>query len=221
MKKTILVLAFAMLTVFGAFAQDNGKTYLEPTQELRIGYAGALKSGSTNVLGGLDFGINILEMGVRPYETGRISLGVEFNYNYFNTADGYYFASAAHKTTVVPSIFKHIKSANASVMYFGLPLNFAQTIGNNMEFSIGATAKFNLNADTFVRYKNDTDDYCTMSVEGIRTRRFSFDAHIAFTYDGFGVYASYSPMSVFEPGFGPSFGYFTVGAIFRMDAIDK
>lgn len=221
MKKTILVIAFAMLTVFGASAQSKGKTYIEPAQEIRMGYAAAVKAGSANVTGGFDFGINILEMGVRPYETGRISLGAEFNYDYFNASDGYYFASAAHKTEVVPSIYRQIKSANASLMYFGFPLNFAQSLGDKVELTIGATAKVNLNANTFVRYKSETDDYCTFSVEGIRTRRLSFDAHISLTYDGFGVYASYSPMSVFEPNFGPGFGYFTVGAIFRMDAIDK
>lgn len=224
MKKIILVAVFAMLTVLGAFAQDfdenNGKTYCEPMQNMRFGYAGVL-GASSNLVGGFDFGFNIFELGVRPYNGGRISLGADFQIDVINAADGYYFSSASHKTNVVPATadfnMLDVKNARFDLISFAFPLEFSQKFGDKVEFTIGASAKINLNADTYVRYKNATGDYCTLTVEGIRTRRLTYDIHLAITYDDFGVYASYTPMGAFTQEFGPAFSFFTVGAIFRID----
>lgn len=220
MKKIILVAAFVMLTVFGAFAQE-GKTYCEPTQYMKFGYAGVL-GASSNLTGGFDFAVNILELGVRPYDGGRISLGADFQLDIFNTKEDYYFESASHKTAVLPAKgVIDVKRSSFDFLSFAFPLEFSQKFGDKVEFTIGASAKINLNADTYTRYKSATGDYCTFSVEGIYTRRFTYDVHVAFTYDDFGVYASYNPLGAFSDGYGPKFSYFTVGAIIRMDSIDK
>lgn len=220
MKKIILVAAFAMMTVFGAFAQE-AKAYCEPAQYMKFGYAGVL-GATSNVTGGFDFAVNILELGVRPYDSGRISLGADFQLDVFNAKEDYYFESASHKTAVVPAkgVFD-VKRSNFDFLSFAFPLDFTQTIGGKLAITLGASARVNLNADTFTRYKSAAGDYCTFGVEGINTRRFTYDVHVAFTYDDFGVYASYNPLGAFADGYGPKFSFFTVGAIIRMDNLDE
>ncbi|MBP5302395.1 MAG: hypothetical protein J6Y88_04020 [Bacteroidales bacterium] len=218
MKKIILVAAFAMLTVFGAFAQDNDeKVYLNPVTNIRIGYAGVLNADK-NLAGGVDVGVNMFEVGVRPYDSGKFSLGADVIFDSFRAKDGYYFNSVAHKTELVPGVgMKKLNNSHLNICSFAFPLNFTQTFGDKLNLTIGASAKVNLNADTSTEYTNATDDRSALSVYGVETRRISYDIHLSVTYDDFGIYASYSPMSVFQNGNGPAFSFFTVGAIFTTD----
>jgi len=215
MKKIVFAIAFAMITFLGT-AQENKTVYFSGANNFRIGYAGVLSSSDDKVQGGIDFGFNLIEFGVRPYKSGAISLGVDFMVESIGTEDGYYFNTVAHKTSVIPAVgMKEVRRSRADVCTFGLPLNFTQTIGGKLAVTVGATARINLNADTYVDYTNATDDRCSFSVYGIPTNRLTYDIHMAVTYDDFGIYAAYAPMKVFAPGAGPEFNFFTVGAIFR------
>ena len=219
MKKIILVAAFAVISVFGAFAQENASVYFDPVHNMRFGYAGVLNSSDNNLMGGFEFGLNLFEFGVRPYSTGAISLGADFIVDEFNAAEGNYFLSEAHKTAIVSPLlsFKDIRGSRAGVLAFAFPLNFTQTIGGKLALTLGASAKVNLNAETTTDYISVFDDRCSQTVAGIHTNRLTYDIHLAVTYDDFGIYASYSPMKVFENGYGPDFNFFSVGAIFRID----
>lgn len=217
MKKIVFALAFAIISVLGASAQESGSVYFDGISNLRVGYAGVLNSSDPNVKGGFDFGFNLIEFGFRPYESGAISLGADFVLDEFGTAKGYYYNSVAHKTEVIPALqnFKEVHRSRATVCVFGFPLNYTQTIGGKLAVTVGASAKVNINADTYVDYTNITGDNCSLSVYGIPTRRLTYDIHMAVTYDDFGICASYSPMKVFENGAGPGFNFFSVGVIFR------
>ena len=182
---------------------------------MRLGYAGLLNSTEANIPGGLDFGMNLVEFGVRPYESGAISLGIDLLMESFKAAKGCAFNSISHKTAVEPMTGITIDRSRATVLAFGAPLNFTQTIGGKLAITIGATAKVNLNADTYMDYTNTTGDNCSYSVYGITTNRLTYDIHAAITYDDFGIYGSYSPMKVFAPGAGPDFNFFSVGVIIR------
>lgn len=217
MKKVIFTIAFAIVSILGASAQeDNGVVYFNGISNIRIGYAGILNSSDSKVQGGIDFGFNLIEFGVRPYASGAFSLGADFMLDSFGTADGYYYNSAAHRTEVSPALLgmKDISRSRATICAFTFPLNFTQTIGGKLAVTLGAAAKINLNADTYVDYLNATDDRCSYSVYGIPTTRLTYDIHLAVSYDDFGIYASYSPMNVFANGAGPGFGFFSIGAIF-------
>lgn len=216
MKKIILIVAFAMLTVFGATAQGKKDiTYVDGVTNIRIGYTGVAQCDDKNLLGGVDFGFNIVEFGVRPYDNGKISLGVDFNLNVLNAAENYYFSSAYHKTALVPSlgVFNKVRNSRLEFLSFGVPLNFTNTFGGKLKMTVGASAKINLNADTNVSYTSITDDLTRTYVSGIETSRITYDIHVALVYDDFGIYASYAPMMMLK-GLGPDFSYFTVGAIF-------
>lgn len=219
MKKFFIAIAFAFVSVIGVSAQEseNSSVYLNGISNLRFGYAGVLNSSDSKVNGGFEFGFNIIEFGVRPYESGAISLGADFILDEFSTEKGYYYNTVAHKTEVSPALpgFKEISGSRASVCAFGFPLNFTQRLGDKLEVTVGASAKVNINADTWVDYTNITDDRCTLSVYGIPTNRLTYDVHMAVSYENFGIYATYSPMKVFAEGAGPSFNFFSVGVILR------
>jgi hypothetical protein len=213
MKKIVFAIAFAMISILGS-AQET--VYFDGVTNFRIGYAGVLNSSDNNLTGGIDFGLNLIEFGVRPYQSGAVSLGADFMVESFGVADGYYFNTAAHKTAIIPAIgMKEVSRSRATVCAFGLPLNFTQTFAGKLAVTVGATARINLNADTYVDYINATDDRCSYSVYGIPTNRLTYDIHLAVTYEDFGIYASYSPMKVFANGAGPDFNFFSVGAFFR------
>lgn len=216
MKKIVIAIAFAMISFLG-FAQENETVYFDAVTNIRIGYAGVVNTSEENLQGGVDFGFNLIEFGVRPYATGAISLGVDFNLDSFHAADGYYFLTASHKTAIVPAlnVFREVKRSRLEVINFGMPLNFTQTIGGKLAVTVGATAKINLDSDTFVSYLSATEDYNSLYTSGVKTQRFGYDIHLAVTYDDFGIYASYSPMKVFANGAGPGFNFFSVGVFFR------
>ncbi|MBQ4020978.1 MAG: hypothetical protein II613_00320 [Bacteroidales bacterium] len=222
MQKLIFVISFALLTVLGVSAQDYEKSYFEAVSNVRLGYAGIASSSDSHLKGGFDFGFNILEAGVRPYRNGQISLGADLNLDFFNAAESYYFLSAAHKTAIAPSmgVFNKVRSSRLEALTFGFPLNFTNTFGEKLKVTIGASARINLDAGTYVNYLSATEDPTTTSVSGIKTKRFSYDVHLAVSYDGFGIYASYVPMKYFENGYGPDFNFFTVGVIIINDYAD-
>ena len=219
MKKFLFTIALAVVSAIGVSAQESesSSVYFNGISNLRFGYAGVLNSSDSKVNGGFEFGFNILEFGFRPYESGAISLGADFILDSFGTEDGYYFNTAAHRTEVSPALpgFKEISRSRATACAFGFPLNFTQRLGDKLEVTVGASAKVNINADTWVDYTNITDDRCTLSVYGIPTNRLTYDVHMAVSYDNFGIYATYSPMKVFAEGAGPSFNFFSVGVIIR------
>ena len=222
MKKIVFTLAFAIISVLGASAQ-NSSVYFDGISNLRFGYAGVLNSSDPKVTGGFEFGFNMIEFGFRPYESGAISLGADFMLDEFGADKGYYYKTVAHKTEITPALVnvKEIHRSRATVCAFGFPLNFTQTLGDKLAVTIGASAKVNINADTYVDFTNITDDNCTMSVYGIPTNRLTYDFHLAVTYDDFGIYATYSPMKVFEHGAGPDFNFFSVGLFIRKPEYSK
>ena len=213
MKKIVLIIAIAMLSVFGASAQRSDLVVAKAGSNLRIGYAGA--ANNSNVAGGVDLGINIIEVGVRPYSTGTVALGADFLLDTYHPTSGKYFLSGGHSTAIVPSIFSKIRYSTATVIAFGIPLNFTQRLSDNLAITVGAAAKINMNASTRLVYTNSDNKWNTDRVSGIYTNRVTYDIHCSVDVSGFGIYASYSPMNVFESGYGPNFEMFSVGLIFK------
>lgn len=214
MKKIILSAALVLFTILGASAEDWGKTYFNGATNVRLGYSMPVNASGSHLTGGFDLGLNLLEFGVRPYDNGAVSLGVDFMLDTFNAEEGYYFLSSAHKTAIIPSVLD-IKASRTEHLAFAIPLDFTHNFGNDLRISLGAAAKINLNSDTYMRYINATKDHCTSSVSGIYTNRLTWDVHMAVTYQEFGIYASYSPMKVYPESNGPSFNYLSVGVILK------
>ncbi|MBO6068251.1 MAG: hypothetical protein J6T49_04535 [Bacteroidales bacterium] len=213
MKKVFFVIAFAMLTVIGASAQMSDFVTAKVGSNIRLGYVGA--ANNSNVAGGFDLGINVIEVGVRPYSTGELTLGADFLMDIYHPTSGKYFLSGGHSTTIVPSIFSKIKYSTSTVLGFGIPLNFTQRISDKLSVTAGATARINMNASTRLVYTNSDNKWNTERASGIYTNRVTYDLHLSVDVDGFGIYASYCPMNVFESGHGPSFNTFAVGLIFK------
>lgn len=213
MKKVLFVIAFAMLTVIGASAQRSDIVTAKAGSNIRVGYVGA--ANNSNVAGGVDFGVNIIEVGVKPFSTSSLTLGADFLLDTYHPTSGKYFLSGGHSTAIVPSIFSKIRYSTATVLGFGLPLTFTQRLTDKLSVSVGATARINMNASTRLVYTNSDNKWNTERASGIYTNRVTYDLNLSVDVDGFGIYASYRPMNVFESNHGPSYNTFAVGLIFR------
>ncbi|MBR3030004.1 MAG: hypothetical protein IKH93_02490 [Bacteroidales bacterium] len=213
MKKVLFVIAFAMLTVIGASAQRSDLVTAKAGSNIRVGYVGA--ANNSNVAGGVDFGINIIEVGVKPFSGSSLTLGADFLLDTYHPTSGKYFLSGGHSTAIVPSIFSKIKYSTSTVLGFGLPLTFTQRLTDKLSVSVGATARINMNASTRLVYTNSDNKWNTERASGIYTNRVTYDLNLSVDVDGFGIYASYRPMNVFEANHGPSYNTFAVGLIFR------
>ncbi|MBR5736643.1 MAG: hypothetical protein IKX60_07630 [Bacteroidales bacterium] len=213
MKKILFSIAIAMFSVFGASAQRSDLITSEIGSNLRVGYVGS--ADNSNIAGGFDLGINIIEIGVNPYSGSALTLGADFLLDTYHPTSGKYFLSASHSTAIVPSIFSKIKYSTATVLGLGIPLDFTQRLSDKLSVSVGASARINMNASTRLVYTNSDNKWNTERVSGIYTNRVTYDLHLSVDVDGFGIYASYRPMNVFEDGHGPSFNTFAVGLIFK------
>lgn len=213
MKKVLFVIAFAMLTVIGASAQRSDLFTAKVGSNLRVGYVGA--ANNSNVAGGFDFGINVIEAGVKPYSTGTLTIGADFLLDTYHPTSGKYFLSGGHSTAIVPSIFSKIRYSTATVLGFGIPVTFTQRLTDKLSVSLGAAARVNMNASTRLVYTNSDNKWNTERASGIYTNRVTYDLNLSIDVDGFGIYASYRPMNVFESSHGPSFSTFAVGLIFK------
>lgn len=213
MKKALFVIAFAMLTIIGASAQRSDFVTAKVGSNVRLGYVGA--ANNSNVAGGFDFGVNVIEVGVKPYSAGALTLGADFLMDIYHPTSGKYFLSGGHSTAIVPSIFSKIRYSTATVLGFGIPLNFTHRVNDKLALTLGAAARINMNASTRLVYTNSDNKWNTDRATGIYTNRVTYDVHFSVDVDGFGIYASYSPMNVFEGNHGPSFNTFAVGLIFK------
>ncbi len=213
MKKVLFVVAFAMLSVFVASAQRSDLVTAKVGSNVRLGYVGA--ANNSNVAGGFDLGVNVIEVGVKPYSAGSLTLGADFLMDIYHPTSGKYFLSGGHSTAIVPSIFSKIRYSTATVLGFGIPLNFTHRVSDKLSLTLGAAAKINMNASTRLVYSDSDNRWDTVRASGIYTNRVTYDVHFSVDVDGFGIYASYSPLDVFESGHGPSFNTFAVGLIFK------
>jgi hypothetical protein len=215
MKKIFLTVAVAMFAVLGASAQDGDIVFAKSVQNIRIGYAGVANASNSNLAGGVDLGVNIIQIGVKPYSTGAITVGADFLMDTYHPTKDHYFLTVDHRTVIVPTIFTKTKYSGSTVLGFGIPLDFTQKIGRNLAITLGAAARINLNASTRLVYADSDKKWHTERASGIHTNRVTYDLHCSVDVDGFGIYAAYAPMNVFEDGYGPSFNMFSVGLIFK------
>ena len=214
MKKIIAIVALATAFAFGAKAQTFSHGFMEGA--LRLGYTGVHGDDFNDVhRSGFNFGFNIYEISVKPYDTGRISLGADVEWNTYRLKNDYYYLVNEHRVAVVDEGSLNVKRSRLSVASFGFPLSFTQKFGSDFAVTAGISALLNLNGDVYTRYK-DGKDRRTLSTEGIRTNRCSYDLHFALTYRGVGAYFAYRPMDILKDDYGPSFNSFSIGVVFDL-----
>ena len=248
MKKVFTILmALCMLT--GVYAQGFGhratginemeigdRLDFEVLSYLHFGFNGIVKnddlSGKTSFFNSQQFGFNMVELAFRPYESGKISLGADVEWNWFHLNKDYVwlpfsegssnpFISGGTRLGIFPKELagvREVKRSIFSVCTFGFPINFTQRFGKGA-FQLGVTPELNLNG--FVQFKGtnlmgeNIDEMRSGAryTKNINTNNFSFNVHAAISYGGLGLYFKYRPLNVVKENYGPQFNTITVGLI--------
>lgn len=121
-----------------------------------------------------------------------------------------------------PSETSDIKASLLRVASLGIPFRFGYRFAKHMEFGLGAHLNVNLNGDIRNKYKVkhiSEENYmnATFNVKetykGVKTNRVSVDLRATLKWKGFGIYTQYSPCSVLNTTYGPSFTPISVGII--------
>ena len=170
-----------------------------------------------------EFFINLIEMRIRPYDSGMFTLGVDFDWDYYRLRNTYFWQPDASKEKVsIASMegsgFKRIKKSRLSVRTLSVPIAFEQSF-DKFTLRIGAAGEYNFPAIS--RFKGESRDGATVKEwkdgdhfsKQIKTKPFTYNIFGSLSFGGIGVYVKYSPVTQFEQGYGPQFKSLTFGVI--------
>lgn len=188
-------------------------------------------------------GVNLVEFAVRPFEGGRLSLGVDFSSSWYQMNKDYMWYTYDYKflgavpvpkenglcVSIAPKelfAIKEVKQSTLAVSTFGFPLNFSYTFGR---FTVLGGGTLEVNLDGVNSFKgvdlnnNGIDDRRSgmFFSKKIGVNRVTFDVHAGFSYGGLGLYFKYNPLPKFYMGTvdgkevicGPQFQSWTVALI--------
>ena len=240
MKKIFSIVALATVFCSGLFAQTKinfnedadfsigkGVFSAEPISYVAFGDHNIIQADAVfeNNKGKAltEFFINLIEMRIRPYDSGMFTLGVDFDWDYYRLRDTYFWTPDSSKEKVTISSmensgFKRIKKSRLSVRTLSVPIAFEQDF-DKFTFRVGVAGEYNLPA--VCRFKGQSRDDSTVKEwkggehfsDQIKTRTFTYNVCGALSYGGIGVYVKYCPVTQFEEGYGPQFKSVTFGII--------
>ena len=242
MKKIVSVLAVMIMGCTAVFAQGKGVDSSEEKNLLTIGdgpftteFVSYFAFGDHSFLGAsgdfekasnnrsTEFVFNIIELRLRPYQGAKISLGVDFDWDYYRLSKDYYWQPDSNNGSVAIAArdaggFSKIKKSNLNVRTLSVPLSFEQDFGK-CTFRIGAAGEYNFPART--RFKAIDNNGAKVKetrsgarfADNIKTNDFTYNIFAAFAFEGVGVYVKYNPMPQIMEGSGPQFKTLTFGVI--------
>lgn len=170
-----------------------------------------------------DFTLNLVEFRFRPYETGQLSIGIDYERSMYRLEQYYFWGCGPDGGTVFPvhvmdSEFTKIKKSKLIVNSLSFPVSFEQAVGK-WSLRFGVAGELNRNGRTklkAVTKEGETVKYVSKEPYGynnIKTNRFTYSFMAAISYGGFGFYMRYRPTYQFEPDCGPEIKTLTMGVI--------
>ncbi len=169
-----------------------------------------------------EFQMNIMELRLKPYPTGWLALGVDFDWDYYRLDNTHFWQpEGSGKVSIAKmegSGLKKIKKSRLSVRTLAVPVSFNQAFGQ-FSLRLGVTGEYNFPAIS--RFKGTAADGGTVKewkngtrfAKDIKTNTFTYNFFGALSYDDLGVYFKYCPVSVFQDGYGPQFKSVTIGVV--------
>lgn len=197
---------------------DNGHSRIK-TYVFTLGhvYAGQRfnYSDKGNVKNSFETGIRDV-VGVR-WSRGRnspsFSIGLGIGTQCYRAQDGFVYTRIGSKLVLIPVEDGHtVKSTGLVVTNFQVPLLFTVPIGCDVKFTLGGIGCFNTyaSAQTVVS-KNST--VIKTTYKGLQQRLFTAEVMCSLgVCDILGVYASWSPMTLFQSPYGPQLKSWSIGA---------
>ncbi len=165
---------------------------------------------------------NSLEGGVRDIigmrwsrgsHTPSFSIGLGMGFQKYNAQDGFMFLRIGSQLVIVPVEEGYqVKSTALHVMNFQVPLLFTLPIGRDVKFTAGGIGVFNTYAYARTEISNGASKIKT-KYKGLQQRLFTAELMCSLgVCDILGIYASWSPMTLFKSPYGPQLKSWSIGA---------
>ena len=170
-----------------------------------------------------EFGFNLIELGIKPYPSGMLSVGVDLDWNYYRLDSWHYWLPSQDKTsvsiaTMENSGIKKIKKSRLSVRTIAVPVCFEQSFGS-FDIRIGAIGEYNFPGVS--KFRGVSADGASIKEtksgtrfsDSIKTNTFTYSFYGAISFGGCGMYLKYRPACQFMEGYGPQFQTLTCGIV--------
>lgn len=145
--------------------------------------------------------------------TPSFSIGFGFGLQRYSAQKGFAYAMDGSGLILIPALEgSRVQLTDLQVWNFQVPLLFTIPIGREVEFQAGAVGCFNSYAKA--RTELDFGGYkTTTSYKGLQQRLFTAELTASLgVCDIIGVYASWSPMTLFQAPYGPQLKSWSIGA---------
>ena len=172
-------------------------------------------SGKANVKNSFEVGVRNL-IGIRwsyGSYTPSFSIGFGYGAQRYSAQEGFMYAKEGSRLYLAPATEgAEVSSTELQVFTFQIPLLFTIPIGRTVEFVAGAVDCFNTYACASSEIKIDSSKYKT-TYKGLQQRLFTAELTASIgVCDILGVYASWSPMTLFQAPYGPQLKSWSIGA---------
>lgn len=144
--------------------------------------------------------------------TPSFSLGLGIGFKTYHTQDGFMFSRIGSDLVIVPVEEGFaVKSSELNVFNFQVPLLFTLPIGRDVKFTLGCVGVFNTYARAHTEVSNGVSKIKT-TYKGLQQRLFNAELMCSLgVCDVLGVYASWSPMTLFQSPYGPQLKGWSIG----------
>ncbi len=141
------------------------------------------------------------------------SIGLGFGIQWYSVKKGFAYDMDGSRLMVVPvGEGQSVRLSDLFVFNFQIPLLLSIPIGREVKFNAGGVACLNSYARARTELSVGSDKYKT-TYKGIQQRLFTADLLCSVgVCDVIGVYASWSPMPVFQAPYGPQLKSWSIGA---------
>lgn len=145
--------------------------------------------------------------------TPSFSIGFGYGAQRYSAQKGFMYVKDGSNLFLAPAgEGVEVKSTDLQVFIFQIPLLFTIPIGRSVEFVAGAVGCFNTYARASSELKVDSSKYKT-TYKGLQQRLFTAELTASLgVCDILGVYASWSPMTLFQSPYGPQLKSWSLGA---------
>ncbi|MDE6290454.1 MAG: hypothetical protein K2M16_02875 [Muribaculaceae bacterium] len=142
------------------------------------------------------------------------STGIGIGTQIYHAQDGFAYAKVGSSLVLLPvESGASVKSTQLYVLNFQIPLMLTVPIGREVKFTLGAVGCFNSYARAHTEISKDAVKIKT-TYKGLQQRLFTAELTSSIgVCDILGVYASWSPMTLFQSPYGPRLKSWSLGAV--------
>lgn len=161
---------------------------------------------------------NCFEVGIRDLigvswqrRGSELEIGAGIGMKRFSVAKGYAYTKDGDR--ILPVAMEegvNVRHSRLDMLFFHVPVLYNQHIGRYFKFTLGGVLNLNTYAKANAEFGDDKH-HEKISYKGLQQNLVTVDALAAVNIGGFGIYASWSPMKLFNKKYGPELKGWSLG----------